>query len=156
MRLASASVLTLAALLGSAAALPGCAYSGGLRGAADRPSSQPLKAALAELGVEGKTYTNDLGAVSSIHLRDAYVSGDDVLIEDIHGHLTFVDGKSLLAKWEYIGLPGPTDCRPAMSASAVVAISKGKMFVLSRGAGIEESAPGFVPVVPSAAPVCND
>jgi outer membrane protein assembly factor BamB len=115
-----------------------------------------VREALKDLGVEGKSYVNDLGAVSSVHLNHVYLMGDDLLVEDIHGHLTYVDGGTLFARWEYHGLPRPFDAQPCATSSAVVGVAAGRLYVLSRSAGIEEIAPRMVPVVPSAAPVADD
>src|SRR5262252_4278780 len=82
MRLASATVVVALALTTAA-----CRTSMG------RPSGdKDLAAKLRELGIEGKTYANDLGQVASIRVGNVYAIGPDLLIEDIHGHLTYIDG----------------------------------------------------------------
>lgn len=156
MRLAFASVLALTLVSGmTVLSTSGCAYSTG-QSAADRPSPQPVRAALTDLGIEGRSYVNDLGAVSSVHVKGVHNFGDDFLVEDIHGHLTYIDGASLFARWEYQGLPGPFDAKPCATSTAVVGISKGNVHVLSRDAGLDEITPRHVGLVASAAPVASD
>lgn len=146
MRLASAIGLVALALTGAAC-----------RTAATRPSGdKELAAKLRELGIEGKTYSNDLGQVASIHLGRVYNVDEDLLLEDIHGHLTYVDGATLNPRWEFYGLPRPFEKTPDSTPSAIVGISAGKVYVISRGNGTLDTEPQRVDVVPSGAPVATD
>lgn len=146
MRLASAIGLVALALTGAAC-----------RTAATRPSGEKeLAAKLRELGIEGKTYSNDLGQVASIHLGKVYNVDDDLLLEDIHGHLTYVDGATLNPRWEFYGLPRPFEKSPDSTPSAIIGLSGGKVFVISRGNGALDGEPHRVDVVPSGAPVATD
>ena len=146
MRLASAIGIVALALTSAAC-----------RTAAPRPTGdKELATKLTELGVEGKTYTNDLGQVASIRLGKVYVIGDDFLIEDIHGHLTYVDGATLNPRWEYYGLPHAFDKAPDSTPSAVIGIAGGKIFVINRSNGTTDMDPRRVDVVPSGAPVATD
>lgn len=149
MRTQSVLAVVLAA---SALAVPatGCASP------PPRPTSEPLVAALKTLGVEGRTYVNDLGAVSTIHLRGVHPMGEDFLVEDIHGHLSYVDGRTLNARWDYYGMDAPFDERPDVTDSLVVGVSKGTVYALSRANGLEEVAPAPVGIVLSARPVANE
>ncbi len=146
MRLASAFVVVALALTTAAC-----------RTAADRPSGDKgLASSLARLGVEGKTYVNDLGQVSSIHLGKVYAVGSDFLVEDIHGHLTYLDGATLNPRWEYYGLPRPFDQAPDSTASSIIGVSGGKLFVLSRDNGTTDVEPRRIDVVASTSPVATD
>jgi outer membrane protein assembly factor BamB len=147
MRLASAFVVSALALTTAA-----CRSS-----VAGRPTGdKELAAKLRDLGVEGKTYANDLGAVSSIRLGNVYVAGPDLLVEDIHGHLTYLDGATLNPRWEYYGLPKGFDKTPDFTPSAVIGIAGGKVFVISRDNGTTEIEPRRIDIVPSGAPVATD
>jgi outer membrane protein assembly factor BamB len=146
MRLASAMGIVALALTGAAC-----------RTSAARPAGdKELAAKLAELGIEGKTYANDLGQVGSIQLGRVFVAGDDLLIEDIHGHLTYLDGASLNPRWEYYGLPRPFDKAPDFTPSAIIGISGGKVFVINRSNGTTDIEPRRIDVVASGHPVAND
>jgi hypothetical protein len=115
-----------------------------------------LAAKLVGLGIEGKTYSTDLGQVDSIHLKRVYPAGADFLIEDIHGHLTYIDGATLNPAWEYYGLDKPFDKDPDFTPSAIVGIAGGKLVVISRLNGVPEVEPRWVDVVPSAGMVATD
>lgn len=146
MRLASAFCIVALGLASAA-----CRTSG-YRAAGD----QDVTAKLKTLGVEGKTYVNDVGQVASIRLGHVYVAGNDLLVEDIHGHLTYVDGATLNPIWAYYGMSKPFDKKPDFTPSAVIGISGGKLFVISRGNGTTDIEPRRLDVVPSGAAVAND
>lgn len=133
-----------------AAGAAGCAST------AARPAPDPLIASLKDLGVEGRSYVNDLGAVSSIDLRAVHPMEDDFLVEDIHGHLSYVDGTTLNARWSYFGMTAPFDERPDVTETMVVGVSKGTVYALSRRNGLDELSPAPVGVVLSAGPVANE
>jgi outer membrane protein assembly factor BamB len=144
----SASVVGIVAL-----ALVGAAC----RTAGTRPTGdRELAAKLRELGVEGKTYANDLGQVANIRLGRVHMAGDDLLIEDIHGHLTYVDGATLNPRWDYYGLERPFDKKPDFTPSAIIGLAGGKVFVINRGNGTTDIEPWRLDVVPSGAPVATD
>jgi hypothetical protein len=146
MRLASAFVILALAMTASAC-----------RTAPTRPfDDKDLAGRLVDLGIEGKTYVTDLAQVDSIHLGRIHDAGADLLLEDIHGHLTYVDGATLNPKWEYYGLGGPFDTAPSLTPSAIVGISGGRLHVISRMNGVPEIEPHVVDVVPSASPVATD
>jgi hypothetical protein len=131
--------------------------SAACRTAGVRPTGdKELAAKLTTLGIEGKTYVNDLAQVDSIHVGKVYVVGNDFLIEDIHGHLTYVDGATLNPRWEYYGLPRGFDKAPDSTPSAIIGISGGKLFVINRSNGTTDIEPRRVDVVPSGAPVATD
>lgn len=144
----SASVLGLVAL----ALLGAACRTAGTRPAGDRE----LAAKLRDLGVEGKTYANDLGQVANIRLGRVHMAGNDLLIEDIHGHLTYVDGATLNPRWDYYGLEQPFDKKPDFTPSAIVGIAGGKVFVINRANGTPEIEPRVLDVVPSGGPVATD
>src|SRR5688572_3210743 len=146
MRLASAIGVVALALTGAAC------RTDSTRGHGDKE----LAAKLRGLGIEGKSYTNDLGIVSSIHLGNVWNIGDDLLLEDIHGHLTYLDGATLNPRWEYYGLPRPFDKKPDFTPASIIGLSQGKLFVISRGNGTNDVDPRNVDVVPSGAPVATD
>ncbi len=146
MRLAFAGGILALALTASACRTPGTRPMG----------EKDLAAKLRALGIEGKTYVNDLGQVSSIHLNRVFACGPDLLIEDIHGHLTYVDGATLNPRWDFYGLPGPFDMPPDCTPSAVIGLSGGKLFVLARSNGVPQVEPREVDVVPSGRPVATD
>jgi outer membrane protein assembly factor BamB len=146
MRLASAIVVVALALTTAA-----CRTSMG------RPSGdKDVAAKLRELGIEGKTYANDLGQVASVRVGNVYMIGPDLLIEDIHGHLTYIDGATLNPRWEYYGMPRGFDKKPDHTPSSVIGISGGKLFVISRNNGTTEPEPRRIDIVPSGAPVATD
>lgn len=147
MRLRSATGYVAVALLATA-----CASKTHVR----MPDGDAMATSLASLGIEGKTYRNDLGQVRALSVRGVHAVDDDFLIEDLHGHLTYVDGGTLNPKWEYYGLPGPLDHRPDHTPTAIIGVSKSRAFVLSRINGVEEMAPRTTGVVASAAPVATD
>ena len=146
MRLASAIGIVALALTSAA-----CRTSG------TRPSGdQELAAKLRGLGIEGKTYTNDIGQVASIRLGKVYAMGEDLLVEDIHGHLTYIDGATLSPRWSYYGLPRPFDKTPDSTPSAIIGIAGGKLFVINRDNGTTDIDPRRIDVIPSGAAVAND
>jgi len=147
MRLASAVAVVSLALTAAA-----CRTAPSGRPAEDKELVLKLK----ELGIEGKSYTNDLGQVSSIHLGNVYVIGSDLLIEDIHGHLTYLDGATQNARWEYTSMPGPFDKKPDYTPSAIIGVSNGFVFVISRNNGTTDMEPRRIDIVPSGAPVATD
>lgn len=146
MRLASAIGIVALALTSAACRTAGAHASG----------DKELAAKLQGLGIEGKTYTNDLGQVDSIRLGKVYVVGSDLMIEDIHGHLTYIDGATLNPRWEYYGLPRPFDMAPDSTPSAIIGVSAGKLFVISRDNGMTDMEPRRLDLVPSGAPVATD
>jgi len=146
MRLASAIVVVALALTTAA-----CRTAAG-RSAGDKD----LAAKLRGLGIEGKTYANDLGQVGSLHLGKVYVAGTDLLIEDTRGHLTYIDGATLNPRWEYYGMPKGFDKKPDFTPSSVIGIAGGKLFVISRGNGTTDLEPRRIDIVPSGAPVATD
>jgi outer membrane protein assembly factor BamB len=146
MRLASAIGIVALALSGAACRTAGLPKSGDIE----------LEAKLVKLGVEGKTYTNDLSQVAAIRVAKVYVIGDDFLIEDLQGHLTYVDGATLNPRWEYFGLPRVFDKAPDYTPSAVIGLAGGKLFVINRSNGTTDIEPRHVDVVPSGAPVATD
>lgn len=146
MRLASAMGIVALALAGAA-----CRTA-----ASHTAGDKELAAKFTGLGIEGKTYTNDLGQTGSIQLGRVYMAGDDLLIEDIHGHLTYVDGATLNPRWEYYGLPRPFDKKPDFTPSAIIGICDGKVYVINRSNGTTDIEPRRVDVVASGAPVAND
>ena len=146
MRLASAMGIVALALSGAACRTTPAHPAG----------DKALAAKLAELGIEGKTYTNDLGETSSIQLGRVFPVGDDLLIEDIHGHLTYIEGATLNPRWEYYGLPHPFDKAPDFTPSAIIGICGGKVYVINRSNGTTDIEPRRVDVVASGAPVATD
>ncbi len=144
MRLLSASLVA-----GLALASTGCAFSFGRASGSARPSAEPVRETLKALGVEGRSYVNDLGAVASVQVHRIHAIENDLLVEDIHGHLSYIDGATLFPRWAYTGLGGNFEGKPCATATAVVGVSKGRIHVLSRNAGVDEIAPRLVPVVPS-------
>ena len=105
-----ASVLGIVALLVTTAA---CRTSGN-RPAGDKDLAQKLRG----LGIEGRTYTNDISQVASIRLGKVYVMDNDLLVEDIHGHLAYINGNTLFARWEYQGMPAPFEQTPCATPTA--------------------------------------
>jgi outer membrane protein assembly factor BamB len=146
MRLASAICIVALALASAACRTSGVSPTG----------DKELAATLSTLGVEGKTYVNDLGQVAAVRLGKVYPMGNDFLIEDLHGHLTYVDGATLNPRWEYYGLPRGFDRAPDSTPSAVIGLAGGKLFVINRGNGTTDIEPRRVDVVPSGAPVATD
>ncbi len=145
MRLASATGLLVLASLAAAC-----------KSAPSAPDDTGIKNRLAALGVEGRTYVHDLGATSSILVHAIHQAGDDFLVEDVHGHLTYVDGATLNVRWEFYGLPGTFSHVPSFTPSAVIGMSKGYLYVLTRSAGVPEPQPRWLELIPSAAPVATD
>lgn len=146
MRLPSALVVFTVAALATGCSIP----------VAPSPRPDPAVASLKDLGVEGRTYVSDLGADRSFRLNRMFPVGDDVLLEDINGHLVYLDGATLNVRWVYYGLPRPFDEAPDSTETSIVGVSKEKVYVLSRKNGLEEIPPAAVGVIPSAAPVAND
>ncbi len=145
MRLVSAS-----GFLALLVALGGCASTAAM------PTDDAIVHQLGALGIEGRSYYHDLGSLSSIHVRDVHEADGDLMIEDIHGHLTYVDGASLNVVWEFYGMPGPFDRAPSLTPSAVIGLSGSKLHVISRHNGALEQDPMTLDVIPSAAPVATD
>jgi outer membrane protein assembly factor BamB len=146
MRLASAIVVVALALTTAAC-----------RTAVGRPAGdKDIASRLRELGIEGKTYSNDLGQVATIRVGNIYAAGSDFLIEDIHGHLTYIDGATLNPRWEYYGLPRGFDKKPDFTPSSIIGIAGGKLFVISRNNGTTDLEPRRIDIVPSGAPVATD
>ena len=145
MRLASATSWALLAL-----------FVAGCGSVPEAPDDEGLKAGLAALGVEGRTYVHDLGQLSEMLVRDVYADGGDFLIEDVHGHLTYVDGDTLNVRWEYLGMDAPYTMAPSFTPSTITGISNSKVYVLTRSAGVPEPTPRWVDLIPSAAPVATD
>ena len=146
MRLPSAFVVLTVAALAAGCSIP----------VAPSPRPDPAIASLKDLGVEGRTYVSDLGAEKSFRLNRVFTIGDDLLLEDINGHLTYLDGATLAPRWAYYGLPRPFDESPDWTESSIIGLSKDRVYVLSRRNGLEELDPATASVVPSAAPVAND
>lgn len=146
MRLPSALVVLAVAALATGCSIP----------VAPSPRPDPAVASLKDLGVEGRTYIADLGAERSFRLNRMFAVGDDVLLEDINGHLVYLDGATLNPRWVYYGLPRPFDEAPDSTETAIVGVAKDKVYVLSRKNGLEEIPPASVGVIPSAAPVANE
>jgi outer membrane protein assembly factor BamB len=145
MRLAyAAGVLALATLA------TGCAT------APRQDTDKVLKRTLDALGVEGRSYAMDLSMAASVHVKNVHRAGGDLLLEDIHGHLTYVDGTTLTPKWDYYGLGQPFDVKPDLTPSAIIGLAGGKLYVISRHNGTIDGDPMFVDVIPSAAPVSTD
>jgi outer membrane protein assembly factor BamB len=115
-----------------------------------------LASRLRELGIEGKTYANDLGQVATKRIEHVYVIGPDLLLEDIHGHLTYIDGATLNPRWEYYGMPRGFDKKPDYTPSSIIGIAGGKLFVISRNNGTTDLEPRRIDIVPSGAPVATD
>ncbi len=146
MRLASATSWALLALMAA-----GCSSTGSLA-----PDDEGIKAGLAALGVEGRAYVHDLGDEASMLVRNVYADGGDFLIEDVHGHLTYVDGATLNVRWEYYGLDKPFTMPPSFTPSTITGIANSRLYVLTRSAGVPEPHPRWVDLIPSAAPVATD
>jgi hypothetical protein len=146
MRLASAIGIVALALATAACRTPG-GHSAG---------EKELAAKLVDLGIEGRTYVNDLGQVATMRLGRVYRIGDDLLVEDLHGHLTYVDGATLNPRWVYTELPGPFDYRPDSTQTAIVGVSHGMLFVIARDNGVNVVEPRRIDIVASGAPVATD
>ena len=117
MRIPSATGIVLAAALTA-----GCATAG------PRPLEHPeLQNQLGQLGVEGRTYHIDLADTQSIHLHDVHLMGQDLVVEDIHGHLTCLDATTLMPRWDYYGMPTHFDERPSVTPSDIVGVAGGKL-----------------------------
>ncbi len=146
MRLVSAiGILAIASTVGACRSYP------------SRPLlHEDLTAKLNKLGVEGKTYANDLGQVASIHVHRVHTIDRDLLIEDVHGHLTYIDGATMNPRWDYYGLGRTFDEKPDHTSTAIVGLAGGKLFVLSRANGTTDPDPSRVDVIPSSAPVANE
>ncbi len=146
MRLASATGFLAVALLATAC------------GSTPRraPGDVSIGKQLASLGFEGRTYMHDLSEAASVNVHAVHRMDDDLLIEDLHGHLTYVDGSSLNVSWEFYGLPRPFSHAPSFTPSAIVGIADGWLFVISRANGVPSPDPRVVDVIPSASPVAND
>lgn len=143
MRIPSATGIVLAAALTA-----GCATAG------PRPlDHNALESALGELGIEGRAYHIDLADTQSIHLHDVHHDGQDLIVEDIHGHLTCLDAGTLMPKWDYYGMNGPFDEAPSFTATDLIGVSGGKLFVVARKNGTIDGDPMRVDAVLSARPV---
>jgi len=148
MRLLSATGFVVAAMLAG-----GCISRGTLPQA---PRDGEIVTKLKNLGVEGLTYQNNLGAHDSIFLKDVHTIGADLLIEDIHGHLVYVDGPSMNPKWQFNGMPSAFDEKPDYTPSAIIGIASGELYVITRFNGVESPSHSRVPLVASAAPVATE
>lgn len=145
MRIPSATGIVLAAALTA-----GCATAG------PRPLEHPeLQNQLGQLGVEGRTYHIDLADTQSIHLHDVHLMGQDLVVEDIHGHLTCLDATTLMPRWDYYGMPTHFDERPSVTPSDIVGVAGGKLFVIARHNGTIMGDPVRVDAVLSARPVAT-
>lgn len=146
MRLPSAFVVLAVAAFAAGCSIP----------VAPSPKPDPAIAALKDLGVDGRTYVSDLGADRAFRLNRVFPAGDDLVIEDISGGLTYIDGKTLMPRWAYFGLPRTFDEAPDASETLFVGVAKSKVYVLSRRTGAEVIAPSEIAVVPSAGAVANE
>lgn len=145
MRLPSAFVL--AAL----ACTAGCAIP------VARPARpEPTLASLKDLGVDGRHYFADLGSDHAYKLNHVWAVGDDLLLEDITGTLLYIDGATMNPKWAYNGLPRPFDRAPDFTDTMVVGVCKGRVYALTRRAGIEVFDPSPVAMVPSGGVVASE
>ena len=120
------------------------------------PQIETVRGQVESFGLEGRTYVHDLGDSSSVYVHAVHRIGNDLMLEDIHGRITYVDGDSLNVAWEYYGLDKPFTSRPTFTPSTVMGISEDKLHVLTRGAGIPDPPPRRVDVIPSSAPVATD
>jgi outer membrane protein assembly factor BamB len=120
------------------------------------PNDDDIKAQLATLGVEGKTFVHDLAETSTIHVHAVHEMDGDFLIEDVHGDLTYVDGDTLNVRWEFYGLDEPFAEAPSATPTAIIGISGDMVHVITRDAGVPSPAPRWVDVIPSSAPVATD
>lgn len=146
MRLPSAFGALTVATLAAACSIP----------VAPQPRPEPAIAALKDVGVEGKTYYADLGADRVFKVGNVWNVADDLLIEDIHGGLIYLDGATLTPRWAYFGLGAPFDRAPDFTETTVVGVAKGRVHVISRRNGLDVIEPARVSVVPSAGVVAND
>jgi hypothetical protein len=146
MRLASVSGIVALALTGAACRTSPVHTAG----------DKDLAAKLRELGIEGKTYANDLSQVASVAVTKVYPIDDDLLIEDLHGHLTYIEGATLNPRWEFYGMPRGFDRRPDSTPSAIIGLAGGKLFVLTRNNGTTVVEPRRIDIVASGAPVATD
>jgi hypothetical protein len=146
MRISSAFAVLTVAACAAACSVP----------VARAPRAEPAIASLKDLGVEGKTTWSNLGADRAFHLNRIWNVGNDLLLEDIHGALVYLDGGTLMARWVYNGLPRPFDSAPDWTATSIVGVCKDRAYVISRRNGLDEIDPARLGVVPSAGVAAND
>lgn len=146
MRLPSALILAAAATVLASCSIP----------VAQPQRPEPTLASLRELGVEGKHYFADYGADRAYKLNRVWAIGNDLLLEDVTGSLLYMDGTTMTPKWAYHGLPRTFDRAPDYTDTMVVGVCKGRVYALTRRAGVEVIDPAPVAMVPSGGVVASE
>lgn len=120
-----------------------------------RNREEALTGKLAGLLPEGRIFSHDLASDRELSMRNAWLFGPQLVVEDTHGRLTSLDSHDLSAQWYYARLPGPLDFAPAPTPISLVMISDGMLYEIDRRFGTHRAGPYDLRFVPSAGPAAS-